>query len=162
MTTPFIPLDGRITSLALLNISLTGSEVMEIISPGNAELGDNYQVTTAVLGAYFSAFPYVSTIVIKSGATLATPFPIPTTATRILLDKTIASDTYLVAPLAASMLAPFPVFIKDLAGNANTNNININFTGGELCDGLSTMQVTSDYGWVTINPVPSGGAWYMS
>ena len=53
-TPPFIPLDGRITSLQVLPIALTGGEVLEIVSPGNAATGNNYQVMLSVLAAFFS------------------------------------------------------------------------------------------------------------
>jgi hypothetical protein len=54
MTAPFIPLDGRITSLQSLPLALTGDEVIEIVSPGNATNGNNYQVLLSVLAAFFS------------------------------------------------------------------------------------------------------------
>lgn len=158
-----IPLDGRITSLDLLTLPLLGDEVFEIVSPGNANAGNNYQVTTAVLAAYFTgASPLLDTTVIVSGATLASPYAILTTDTRILFNKTVASASYAVAPLASSMAYAFPILIKDLKGNAFTYPIQISFTGGELCDGLSTVTIQDNYGWLTINPAPSGGAWYMS
>ncbi len=51
---PAIPLDGRITSLSTLDRVITGDEVMEIVSPGNAAEGNSYKVTTGVLAGYFS------------------------------------------------------------------------------------------------------------
>ena len=53
-TPPFVPLDGRITSLQSLPLALTGGEVLEIVSPGNATSGNNYQVLLSVLAAFFS------------------------------------------------------------------------------------------------------------
>ena len=161
MPATFVPLDGRLTSLETLNIALTGDEVMEIVSPGNAEEGNNYQVTIAVLAAYFSSFIEFDTVVIISGATVGTPYDILVSTDKILLNKTIASASFLIAPLASSMTAP-SVFIKDLKGDADVNPIQISFTGGELCDGLSTLTIDNPYGWVTINPVPGGGGWYQS
>lgn len=159
----FVPLDGRITSQNVLDLPLTGGEVMEIVSPGNAAEGNTYQVTTGVLAAFFAAFPFLfSRIVVRSGATLGSPLPIPTTATEILINKSVASASYAVAPLAGSMVYPFPVLIKDLKGDADVNPIQVSFTGGELCDGLETLTIGNPYGWVTINPVPSGGGWYQS
>lgn len=162
MAATFVPLDGRLTSLEVLNIILAGGEVMEIVSPGNAQSGNNFQVTTAVLAAYFGAFPFISTTEITAGATLASPYAILSTDTRLLFNKTIGSASYGVAPLAASMARPYPILIKDLKGDAGTNPIQITFTGGELCDGLDTLTIGNPYGWVTINPAPNGGSWYMS
>lgn len=155
-----IPLDGRLTSLTPLNIALAGDEVMEIVSPGNAALGNNYKVTTAVLAAYFRSFSSLSTTVITSGATLVSPYGILITDTRILFNKTVPSASYAVAPLAVSMSAG--VFIKDFAGNADVYPIQVSFTGGELCDGQSTVTISNPYGWATINPTPGGGSWYAS
>ncbi len=49
-----IPVDGRITSLTALTSGLTGSEVIEIVAPGNAEEGNNYQVTLQMLSDFFT------------------------------------------------------------------------------------------------------------
>lgn len=155
----FVPVDGRLTSLEVLNISLTGSEVMEIVSPGNAEFGNNFQVTTAVLGAYFASFQFQGATVVK-----VSPYIMLTTNTRLLVDLTTPGPCSILVPLAADMLAPFPVLIKDLAGIADpdTNPITITFTDGEQIDGLDQLQITNPYGWVTINPTPGGGSWYQS
>jgi len=161
-TTPlFVPLDGRITSLPGLTGSLTGGEVMEIVSPGNAQNGNNYQVTTAALAVFFSSYPSFNTTLIQSGATLANPYQVQPNNTRILLDKTIGSPSYIQFPTAASMAAPGPVLVKDFIGDAATNNITISFSNGELCDGLSELIIENAYGWVVINPGPIGGAWYL-
>jgi len=45
------PLDGRITSLPALT-AVIGGELIEITSPGNAQFGNSYRVTTNVLAAY--------------------------------------------------------------------------------------------------------------
>jgi hypothetical protein len=162
MPATFVPVDGRITSLEVLNIPLTGSEVHEIVSPGNEEEGNNYQVTLLVEAAFYAAFPYLATTVITGGATLATPYDILTTDTRILFNKGVGSASYALAPLASSMARPYPLLIKDFKGDAGVNPIQISFTGGELCDGLATITIANPYGWVTINPAPSGGSWYQS
>ena len=160
MTT--IPLDGRLTSLNPLTIALTGGEVMEIVSPGNAALGDNYQVTTAALAGFFASFPAFNSTVITNGATLSIPYDAATTDTRILFNKTVSSPSYAVMPLASSMAFPFPVFFKDLKGDADTDNITITFSGGQLCDGSATIIIDVAYGFVSISPTPDGSAWYLS
>ena len=162
MTTLFSPLDGRLTSQNILSGPLNGLEVLYIVSPGNANLGNSYQVTTDTLAAFFAAFPSLNTELITAGATLATPYDVLTTDTRILFRKTLASATYAVLPLASTMEYGQPVLFKDLKGDAFTNNITISFTGGELCDGSSSVIINNDYGWVTVNPVPGGGSWYVT
>lgn len=152
-----VPLDGRITSQNVLNIALNGGEVMEIVSPGNAALGNTYQVTTAALAAFFAAFPFLDTTLVTAGST----YNMLTTDTLILVDKTIGSPTSIVVPLAGSMVFPFPVIIKDGKGDAATNNITVTFTGGQLVDGQSSLVIDNAYGWVTINPFPvTGASWY--
>ncbi len=47
--------------------------------------------------------------------------------------------------------------IKDITGNANTNNITINPAGGETIDGLSPMLIDVDFAGVTLYPKPAGG-----
>ena len=162
MTTVAVPQDGRLTSFTPLNLPLTGGELIYSVSPGNAALGNSYNVTTEVLAAFFAAFPFLNTEEILAGATLASPYAVQTTDTRVLFKKTLASASYAVLPLAASMAYPYGVLFKDLKGDAATNPITISFSGGELCDGLSIIEIFDAYGWVTINPVPGGGAWFLS
>lgn len=161
MAATFTPIDGRITSLQVLNIALAGGEVMEIVSPGTAAAGNNYQVTTATLAAFFAAFPVLNTEDITAGATIASPYAVETTDTQILFNKTLASASFAVLPSSSSMAYPFGVLFKDLKGDAGTNPITITFTGGQLCDGLASISITDDYGWVKIFPVIGGSAWYV-
>ena len=158
----FVPLDGQITSLPVFSGTLTGGEVQEIVSPGTAAAGVSYQATLASIASFFSAFNFISSTVITTGATLASPYLMLTTDTQILFKKTAGSPSYLRAPLAASMRAPFPVVIKDIKGDAATNPITVLFSGGELIDGASTLSINNAYGWVRINPNPGGGAWFES
>jgi hypothetical protein len=157
----FVPLDGRITSLQMLT-ALTGGEVMEIVSPGNAAQGNNFQITTSVLGAFFSAFTGLNTEIIVAGATLAAPYNVLTTDTKLLFNKTVSSPSYAVLPTSMSMAYPFPVLFKDLKGDAKTNNITITFSNGEQCDGLSQVVINSAYGWVWISPIPGSNGWYLT
>ncbi len=155
------PADGQITSLTLLSPPLTGGEVQEIVSPGNAAAGNSYQVTIATLAAFYAAFPFLNTENITAGATLVSPYSVETTDTTILFNKTIGSASYALLPSAGSMLYPFPILFKDFKGDAETNIITISFTGGQLCDGQSQVTITNDYGWVRIAPGPAGGAWFQ-
>jgi len=60
------------------------------------------------------------------------------------------------------MVYPFGVFIKDAKGDSIADPITITFSGGEHCDGLSSLIINNPYGWVTINPIPGQSAWYQS
>ena len=157
-----IPLDGRITSQNILSGPLTGGEVMEIVSPGNAALGVTYQITTGVLAQFFTGFAGLNTEIITAGATSITPYMVLPTDTKILFNKIIGAPSYAVLPLSASLTNAQPILFKDLKGDAATNNITITFSGGQLCDGLSSIVLSTAYGWTIVNPVPGGNAWYMA
>lgn len=162
MAALFTPTDGRLTSQNILGGTLSGGEVMYIVSPGNAALGNSYQITTDSLAAFFAAFPFLNTEVITAGASSGSPYQVETTDTRILFKKTIGSASYALLPTAASMAYGQSVFFKDAKGDANGNNITIQFSNGELCDGLSELTIINPYGWVAITPMPGGGSWYQN
>jgi hypothetical protein len=153
-----VPLDGRITSQAILTGPLTGGEVQEIVSPGNATLGNTYQVTLLTQAAFFAAFPALNTEIVTAGST----YNVLTTDTRILVDKTLGSPTSIVFPLSGSMLYQQPVLIKDIKGDVFTNNITITFSGGQKCDNQPSIVLSNNYDWVTINPIPGGSGWYKT
>ncbi len=52
-----VPLDGRITSQNVLSGPLTGNEVMEIVSPGNASQGNTFQILLNTLAVFFNSQP---------------------------------------------------------------------------------------------------------
>lgn len=135
------------------NTVLSGTELFEIVIANVA----NYSITSAALAVLINGYSYQNTI-ITSGATLASPYTVPTTVTRALLNKTIASASYVVFGLASAYSQP--VLVRDLKGDAGTFPINITFTGGELCDGLALVDITNPYGGYILNPLSSGG-WYL-
>ena len=122
---------------------------MEVVQPNVA----NYSITTALLAALLNAYAYVNTIV-KSGAT----YNVKTTDTRVLINKTVGSSTSVVLGLSANQ--PVPVLVRDLKGDASSNNITVTFTGGQLCDGQSSFVITTDFGGFVFNPLATGG-WYL-
>jgi hypothetical protein len=148
----FIPLDGRLTSQNVLSGPLNGGEVMPIVSPGNAALGNSYQVTTAVLATYVIQSGYINTIIL-SGAS----YNALSTDTRILFNKTIGSAS--AVSLLSAVSTPLPVLIRDIKGDASNNNITINFTG--TADGLaSPIVINQNYGGYWFNPLANGN-WYL-
>lgn len=157
-----VPLDGRMTSFDPVPAPITGTELMWMVQPGNVAQGVLYNVQVNVIAAFSAAFPFLNTTVITAGATNVSPYFVTTTDTRILFNKTLASPSFAVLPGAASMAFPFGILFKDLKGDAATNPITITFTGGELCDGQTSVVINNAFGWVTINPVPGGGAWFQT
>jgi hypothetical protein len=156
-----LPLDGRLTSQNVLNIPLAGGEVMYIVSPGNVQFGNSYQVTTGVLAAFFAAFPLLSPSTITAGATVGAPYLVKTNDTRIFFNKTVGAASYLTFPLASTMAYPFEILVKDRKGDAGTNAITASFTGGQTCDGLTTIIINNPYGWFKIAPQADGSGWYQ-
>ena len=154
------PPDGRLPSQPRLTGTLSGTELMYIVSPGNNQLGASFAITLETLGAFFGAFPALNTSIVTAGAT----YNVLTTDTRVLVNKTLGSATSILFPPALTMQYPYGVLIKDLKGDAATDPITINFSNSELCDGLSSGQIiiNNAYGWVNINPVPGKSAWYLS
>jgi hypothetical protein len=148
-----IPLDGRITSLDVLSV-LSGSEVMEIVSPGNEQFGNNYQVTVTVLGAFFVGL----SIPIKPTYVITTPY-VPLATDTILL-MNVAGPSVVNLPLASSR-SGVPLMIKDYAGLAGngTNTITVNRSSPDLIDGLTTFAINVDYGGYRIGPCVGG--WFF-
>lgn len=155
---PDIFVGGTMTSLpAYAGTVFVGTELMEIVSPGNAAEGVNWQITTAQLAALLNGFSYVNTI-ITSGAVIGNPYIVPVNVTRVLVDKATPSATEI--EFLASANYPMPVLVRDILGDASGNPITVTFANGETCDGLSSVQISSDYGGYVFNPLKTGG-WYL-
>lgn len=54
-----------------------------------------------------------------------------------------------------------PLTVMDISGHASTNNVTINFTGGQTASGLAPLVIGSDYGVFRFTP-KSGGGWVVS
>lgn len=54
-----------------------------------------------------------------------------------------------------------PLTIMDISGNASTNNVTINFSGGQTASGLTSLVINSNYGVFRLTP-KSGGGWIVS
>ena len=124
--------------------------LMEIVSPGTAALGINYAISLAQLANIIGSGG--SPTIITSGST----YNSVATDTRILINKTVGG-IITVNLLAASAYFQ-PVLIKDLKGDAATNNITVAFSG--TYDGIaSPLTISTNYGFLWMNPLASG-TWY--
>jgi len=101
-----------------------------------------------------------STVIISAGATVGTPYTVIAGVNRVLINKTVGAATGILFSLASTYTAP--ILIKDVKGDAATNNITITFTGGELADGLSTIVLSTAYAGIWLNPYPTGGSFYIT
>lgn len=149
---------GQMTDLPPFAGPLDGTELIEIVAPGNLELGVNYSVTTALLAAIINAFGNVPTI-ITAGATAGSHYAALTSDTRILLNKTVASASFVDLGLATARGVK-PIMVRDLKGDADVNNITVSFTG--TVDGLaSPIVINAPYGGWVFNPLANGN-WYLT
>lgn len=75
-----------------------------------------------------------------------------------LFDLTVAADINIMAQADRDGVA---ITLKDVSGNAATNNLTPVFDGSETCDGLdgSAFALTTNYAWVTFKP--AAGGWYQ-
>lgn len=138
----------------------------------DTQTGVQNSITVAILAAA------VASIVTTSGlagailntyriVTAAGTVTIATTDAIILLNKTVGEPTNIALP-ASSVRLGVPVTVKDLKGDANTNNITFVPAAGETIDGFSAAAAAANgaalidvnYGKKTLYPLTSGG-WYI-
>jgi hypothetical protein len=76
----------------------------------------------------------------------------------LLINRTVPSAGTVQLPLSASR-SGFAVVVKDFAGDAGSSShtTTVLFSGSELCDGLSSVVINSDYGAYKFLPLTSGG-----
>ncbi len=143
---------GQMTDLPAYPGTFDLTALMEIVSPGTASGGVNYGITLAQL-ALIVASGGASTL-IQAGAT----YNSVATDTRILVDKTVGG--VITVNLLAATSYFQPVLIKDIKGDADINNITVTFSG--TYDGVaSPLTITTQYGWIWMNPLASGN-WYAT
>jgi hypothetical protein len=81
----------------------------------------------ALRGVLHDMVPWNSSSVISvitSGATSGSPFLVPVSTQRVLVNKTTGAATYITMPLASTLYTrgvSFGVLIKDVKGDAPTN-----------------------------------------
>lgn len=145
---------GQMTDLpAFTGTAFDGTELFEIVSPGNAAQGVNYRITTAQMAALLPFFIYRAPTFITD--TYA--YNSVSTDTRILVNQDVPGATSVVLDLAATYR--IPVLVKDLKGDADTNPITVTFSGGETMDSLTQVVINNPFGYFWFNPLEAGN-WY--
>lgn len=161
MVNPVIPVfqGGQMTDLPPLALEVfDGTELFEIVAPGNPALALNYRITSTQLSLLLANLISGSPVIVTDGATTGVPYVVPSTVSRVLFDKTVGAPSgALLGPAQAQLL---PVLIRDLKGDCDVNPITVTFSAGELCDGLAQVVISTPYGGYWFNPLPSGG-WYL-
>lgn len=149
---------GQMTDLPEYTGVYDPTALIEIVLPGNEEEGINYSLALALLVSFIIT-GIVTPTIITSGATLADPYDVLATDTRILINKTVASDSYVELDDATDR-GDIPVMVRDLKGDADVHNISVSFTG--TADGLSSpIVINAPYGGWVFNPLANGN-WYLT
>jgi hypothetical protein len=149
---------GQMTDLPEFSGTFDGTELFEVVAPGNEALGVNYSITSALLAGLLTTVAQVPTI-ITSGATVGVPYAPSALETRILLNKSVGAASGVNIGGGAARLNR-PIMVRDIKGDADVNNISVSFTG--TCDGLaSPIVINQPYAGYIFNPLPSGN-WYLS
>ncbi len=149
---------GQMTDLPEFSGTFDGTELFEVVAPGNEALGVNYSITSLLLSGLMLGFVETPTI-LTSGATVGVPYVPSVFENRILLNKTVgaASGVNIGGGAARNNR---PIMVRDIKGDADVNNISVVFTG--TCDGLaSPIVIASAYAGYIFNPLPNGN-WYLS
>lgn len=133
-----------------------GTELFEVVAPGNAAEGINYSVTALTLTQFVIGLIATPTF-ITDGADIGDPFAVDPTMLRVLVNKTVGAATEIVLDPASTFQAP--LLIKDLKGDADLNPITITFSGGDTMDGLTQVVINNPFGYMWFNPLAAGN-WY--
>jgi hypothetical protein len=93
---------------------------------------------------------------VGSGSIGGNPSPVTVTQVTTTTYTALATDYFLCVDVAAPVTITLPTgilgtvyIVKDCDGDANTNPITINGTGGQLVDG-STATINSPYGSISL------------
>ena len=156
-------------------ISVNKSNGIWSIAPNYLSLAQAPAITPTMIIAVQDTLTGVFSYVPASSLASNTGYRIVTTVgavsvlatdTVILLNKSPSGASTLNLP-ASSSRSGVPIIIKDITGDANTNNDTIVPASGETIDGLSAAAAAAngiavidvDYGSRTLYPLTSGG-WY--
>lgn len=141
---------GQMTDLPAFSGALPASALFEVVSPGDPSTAANYSMTAAQMAALIPGL--ITPTILEDEAAYASV----ATDIRILVKNTGALTSAITMLLATNYSQP--VLIKDIGGFASAPNpISISFTGGESCDGETTVTIETAYGWVWLNPLAAGG-----
>lgn len=149
---------GQMTDLPDFTGTFDGTELFEVVAPGNVALGINYSITSALLAGLL--LPLTSAqVVISQGqyATAGSPYSVPASVARIYVNKPIAEPTYIKFGNASAQLAD--VLVKDVAGTTDGAGNGIFTT--VTTDGIVNPTITVPYGGFFFRPVNSLNTWTL-
>lgn len=152
---PFVFAGGQLTDLpAWAGTPLDGTELFEMVAPGDPATALNYRITSAQLAVLLPAL-VATAVILENGDNIlpGDPYIVPGTVARVYVNKTIAEPTYIrFGPVSA---ARTDVIIADVAGTAapTPNLITITFDGAEQASGNATITIENPYGGWSFRPV---------
>jgi hypothetical protein len=92
--------------------------------------------------------PLATTVILTSGASYAAGI----SDKLIAVNKAAGSATAITLPLSSTKVGP--VRVVDFKGDANTNNITVNLSGGDTFNGgLTSWKITGSGGSVLFSPI---------
>lgn len=80
--------------------------------------------------------------------------------TLILVNKTVGQATAVTLPASSTKVGP--VIVKDLKGDAETNNITVDVDGGGTIDGAASKILRSNYECRRFDPIPDNSGYFIS
>lgn len=155
---------GQMTDLPAFNGSFfVGTELMEIVSPGDELTSLNYAITTQQLANLLINLTTSSVIIVDGQYTnpLA-PYVVPPTVGRVYVDKTLTEMTYVQFGLSAFQIPD--ALVADIGGTqTDTNFIKVTFSGGETADKLAPAEVNimTPFGGYFFRPVAARSTWHL-
>jgi hypothetical protein len=132
----YTPASGAETAVpGAVIASATWNSIFTDISSALTLLGQQlYNQTTVLIGAS----PYT-----------------PAATDALLLVTSSGGAITISLPTAASR-SGYPIGIKDISGQAGTNNITINRASSDTIDGLTSIKIATNYGAFWLTPVTGG------
>lgn len=136
--------------------TLTGAEFIPGIQNGLTVRMTATQFINAVL----------LSVTAQRTVTAAGPVTVLVSDFQVLLNKTVGEATVVNLPSAALVVSGAynyaPKIIKDLKGDAGTNNITLTPAVGETIDGQATMPMGGNYASATLWPLANGTGWFVA
>lgn len=128
--------------------------------PPQSQFVDSYlEVWNSQTGIYstvsFASLQSLIGVLSYTNVTAAGTYTALITDNILLINRDVPAAGSVQLPLSAKR-SGFEIIVKDLAGNASQYPTTVLFTGGELCDGLSQVQINSDYGAYKFAPLDAG------
>lgn len=98
----------------------------------------------------YMLFPTTGPVLGTSITIASSPYTVVAADTMLYVDTSGGAVTILLQPSAARI--GVPLSIKDVTGNALTNNVTITPNGAEVIDGLTSYPLNFAYAGVRLNP----------